>query len=184
MRFFVTILAILVFSSGTLFADDEQSTYAYISAGHGGRAYFKMVPDPKKHYTHKAGTGTMYVLQRDGSSKKLWSLSGWYAFRTYPSHWGRYLVRLGNWPRGRTISDKHLAIAFYDRGKLIKRYSTKDLIKHPTRIQPSVGHYRYLRKAIGFIGYSKRFVLVTWDNMRYDFDVRSGKIVSVKELQK
>lgn len=122
----------------------------------------------------------MYYVKRDGSLQKMWSVSGWYAFRTYPSFRGEYLVRIGNWPRGFRPSHKDLAIAFYHRGRLVKRYSTKDLLRNTAGRASvrSVGHYRFWSSIPGFGGWNHRFTLITTERIRYIFDARTGKIIS------
>lgn len=169
---------ISVASTSTAQADDEASQVAYVKAARYGRCYFKMTPDPKARYDRKRGWGYAYEVTDKGPDKLLWKTSGWFASRVALSSWGRYLVRLGNWPRGRTPSAKHLGIAFYDRGKLLKRYSTKDLLKDPTKLQPSISHYRFLQSVVGFSPRARwHFSIVTIDGKRWTFDVRSGAVI-------
>jgi hypothetical protein len=181
IAFVLTLLSTVVAFSAAARADDEASQVAYVKAAPFGRCYFKMVPDPKARYDRKRGTGYAYQVNEKGADKLLYKTTGWYARRVALTAWGRYLVRLGNWPRGRAPSSKHLGIAFYDRGKLIKRYSTKQLIKDISKVQPSVSHYTFLKKVVGF---SKRkrwlFAIVTVDGKRWTFDVRTGRVDSVK----
>jgi hypothetical protein len=161
-------------------ADDEAPNHAYVRSTQSGRYFFKMVPGAKSYYRHDEGTGICYSVGRDGKDREIWRITGWYAFKTYLTDDGRYLVRLGNWPRERQPTDKDLGIAFYDRGKLLKRYSTKDLIKDKSKVQPSVSHYQYRKKVIGFDKPNKRFGLVTVDDVTWSFDVRTGKVLSKK----
>src|SRR5262245_44291637 len=88
--------------------DIEASPMPYIVAGDRGRCYVKMAPD-----NEKGGIGTAFQVSGSATETPLWSVSGWYAFTTFVSHDGRYLVRMGNWPRGDQPSDDHLAVAFY-----------------------------------------------------------------------
>lgn len=166
----------------SFFADQEQSTFAYVKNAYGGRHFFVMLPHPKKYYSRDTGKGYVKSISRTGKIKTLWKVSGWYAFKTYLSYDGEYLVRMGNWPRGVRPSQKHLAIAFYNKSGLIKRYSTKDLIKTLSKVRRSRGHYRYKKKIIGFTGYNYRFTLITIDNVKYVFDVRNGKIIKSKQM--
>ncbi len=165
-----------------LWADEEASQYAYVKSSSGGRYYFKMIPEVP--YNRTKGKGILYAVSGDQSDKVLWRVNGWYAFDTYISHDGRYLVRLGNWPRGRKPSHKHLGIAFYDKGTLIKKYSTKDLIKNPSAIMISISHYQFLAKVLGFEPiYSYRFKIRTVDKIEYIFDVTKGTIISQKKVK-
>jgi len=164
-------------------ADDEQSTFPYISVSTSGKYYFKMIPGQNDYYNHDTGTGAMCTLSRDGKETVLWTVTGWYSFRTYPSYDGECLVRLGNWPRGKGPSKDHLAVAFYKKGLLLKRYSTIDLIKDMSKVYPSVSHYEYLCGRSGFDGFNYLFSLITIDKIQYQFDVRTGDIVSIKLLK-
>ncbi|MBN1534785.1 MAG: hypothetical protein JXA20_19090 [Spirochaetes bacterium] len=164
-------------------ADDEQSTYPYVSVALTGRYYFKMLPAEKGYYDHDAGTGIMCTLSRQGTEKELWRTGGWYAFRTYPSYDGECLVRIGNWPRGRRPAKDHLAVAFYKRGVLMKRYSTSDLIKENARVLPSVSHYEFLASVPGFSDFNYDFSLITVDRVHYRFNACTGEIIGWKRRE-
>lgn len=179
----VSCLALAVWSFA--YSDEEVSPRAYVATAGEGVFYFKMVPkliypiDPQT----VQGAGHAYRVLEGGQDELLWSTSGWYAYRVCLSDDGRYLVRLGNWPRGRAPSAEHLAIAFYDQGKLLKSYSTKDLILDPDKIQPSVSHYQFVRGTPHFVGpYGYAFQLITADGVEYRFDVRTGAVSSRKKL--
>lgn len=186
MRTVLIILFVLISCSVSV-ADEEIAPYPYIAATENGRFYFKITPDQEAKYDHDKGSGTLFEINNDGTEKALWKVEGWYAFKTYISHDGKYLVRMGNWPRGREPSDEHLAIAFYKEGKLLKSYSTKNLIKDPSAIRPTKSHYFYLKKVIGFEEfYGYHFIIQTIDNAEYVFDASNGMIISrepVKELK-
>ncbi|MFZ3072317.1 MAG: hypothetical protein WA162_03660 [Thermodesulfobacteriota bacterium] len=180
----VLIVLFVLISCSPSAADEEMAPYPYVVTTD-GRFYFEMTPDPEAKYDHDKGYGTLFEINNDGTEKVLWKVDGWYAFKTYISHDGKYLVRMGNWPRGHEPSDEHLAIAFYKEGKLLKSYSTKDLIKDPSAIRPTVSHYFFLKKVIGFEEpYNYRFIMQTIDNVEYVFDASNGMIVSRKNLQK
>ncbi len=174
----IILTFLLLFLCLNIFADEEQSTFAYVKSAYGGRYFFVMLPHRNKYYNRSYGRGYAVAITRMGKQKILWRVKGWYAFKTFLSYDGVYLVRMGNWPRGRTPAKTHLAIAFYKRGKLIKAYSTIDLIKDLSKIEPSTSHYNYYTKIIGFTGYNFKFSFVTIENIRYIFDVRTGKIIA------
>ena len=99
---------------------------------------------------------------------------------------GRYLVRMGNWPRGNKPSNDDLAVAFYDKGQLLCSYSTRDLIREDSKVWASVSHYFYLdhEQHSGFIAkeglpgnFSFWFEFTTIDGIQYRFDIRTGLIV-------
>jgi len=164
-------------------ADSESMPSAYVVASKGGRFYLKMTPSGKRSYARPyAGKGVVYQVRPKGRDKLLWSMRGWYAFQTFLSHDGNYVVRIGDWPRGRKPSSKHLAIAFYKRGKLLARYSTKQLIRDTSKVSASISHYFFKKSVRGFLPYSHRFEITMVDGVTYQFDARTGKIMSTNPL--
>ncbi|MEK7880662.1 MAG: hypothetical protein AAB210_02045 [Deltaproteobacteria bacterium] len=184
----VLIVLFVLISCSPSAADKEARPYPYVATANNGRFYFKMSPDPNDpnaQWDLGKGYGTLFEINNDGTEKALWKVEGWYAFTTYISNDGKYLVRMNIWPGGQEPSDEHLAIAFYKNGKLLKSYSTKDLIKNPSVIRPMISHYSYLKKIVGFEEpYNYRFTIQTVDNIEYVFDASNGMIVSRKNLQK
>jgi hypothetical protein len=162
-------------------ADTEALPYPYVSVSADGRYYFKMLPDPKDMCDENKSKGTMFEVSATGPDKALWSVSGWYARKTYVSCDGKYLVRMGNWPRG-APSKNHIAVAFYMNGELVKSHSTVDLLKDPSRVPRSMSHYKWLREVFGFNGCSHIFALETVEYIRYTFDCRQGTVISSKSL--
>ena len=161
-----------------LAADEEMAPYAHVVAAEGGRYYLKLVP---KKGTRDDGSATVYSVRAGTVDRLHYQTSGWFAFEAFLSYNGEHIVRLGNWPRGHKPSTKDLAIAFYTRGRLVKRYSTADLIKNPAKIGHSVSHYQYKRKTLGFVRpYSTKFALISADGIRYTFDVTTGQIVETR----
>ncbi len=182
MKSIILISVFVLTTISTLWADKEAPQYVYVRSSYGGQYYFKMIPEAD--YDRTKGRGALYLVTKKRLDKVLWKVKGWYAFQTYISYDGRYLIRIGNWPRGRIPSHKHLGIAFYDKGTLIKKYSTKDLVKNLPPVRASVSHYRFLEKVLGFeSAYSHRFKIKTADKMEYTFDVTHGKIVSQKKVK-
>ncbi len=176
------LLCLCTANPSTTRADQVALPTPYVSVAAGGHFYFKMVPDKER-----GGIGTAFKVTPGARDEKLWSVSGWYAFNTFLSEDGRYLVRMGEWPPGREPSDEHLAVAFYDHGTLLAQYSTKALIKNPAAVPRSVEHYQYWNFALphGFIrtstdrvGHPHWFQFVTSDGIHYIFDRRTGEIVS------
>ena len=65
-------------------------------------------------------------LEANGKFRELWRVKGWYAFFTFLSDDGRYLVRMGDCAFGSEPSPANLALAFYDNGKFVGYYSTAE----------------------------------------------------------
>ncbi|RBP46118.1 hypothetical protein DES53_102504 [Roseimicrobium gellanilyticum] len=128
-------------------ADQPAPEFRHVTTAQGGRCFFKMIPE-KWHYENnrpvkeKEAWGVAYELDENGEFVELWRTEGWYASEVFLSDDGRYLVRMGVWP---TISEKFddVAVAFYDRGKLLKSYEVRDLVKQPHRIEFSASHYEW-----------------------------------------
>ncbi|HAL44875.1 MAG: hypothetical protein A2Y12_00290 [Planctomycetes bacterium GWF2_42_9] len=182
-KFCIYILFLILVLSA--FADEEMAQYSYATASSEGRYFFIMKSDPNNNWVTEKGSG-IYEVKNDGTFKEIWRTEGWYSFKTFLSSDGLCLVRLGNWPRGRAPSNKHLAIAFYKEGRLIKSYSTSDLIKDLSKVHPSVSHYQYLDNSYKPVleDYSTKFHIVTIDGLLYEFDITTGKINEAKAYEK
>jgi archaellum component FlaF (FlaF/FlaG flagellin family) len=90
---------------------------------------------------------------------------------------------MGRWPRGRELADEHLAVAFYNGGQLIKKYSTLDLVKDGSAIKRTTSHYFWLAgtpqlELAPEFGSEDIFTLITLDNIQYTFDITTGEIIS------
>ncbi len=185
VRVFIAAVALTVFvaAPSPAAADSEASPNAYVVTAKGGRYYLKMTPTRKRFYSRPyKGAGFVYKVSRRGRDKLVWKMRGWWAFQTHLSHDGTYVVRIGDWPRGRGPSDKHLAIAFYKRGKLLAKYSTKQLIRDHSKVPTTVSHYFFKKKVHGFMPYSHMFEITMVDGVTYRFDARTGKIRSTRPL--
>jgi hypothetical protein len=125
-----------------------------------------------------AGMGKVYKGGQEGGSP-LWTVP-WFAQEVMLSNTGDELVRFGPWA---SDLDQHtdLAVAFYFKGKLLKQYQVRDLIKDPERLEYSVSHYTWSASKStqpkGFSQDGRMFHLVLCDRTAYDFDARSGMIV-------
>lgn len=150
-----------------------------------------MVPE-KYHYegnkriVDRPAFGIASEITLDGDLKELWRTDGWYAFQGFLSNDGRYFVRMGPWASDQE-NHTDLAVAFYDRGKLLKQYQVKDLIRRESMLEYSVSHYRWRpsqqSKPTGFTQVSgeEAFHLVMIDKTIYVFELSTGKIISTEE---
>lgn len=176
-----SIASLLIFFSHIVLADSEGPPYSYVATTLTGRYYFKMIPE--NGYDREKGKGICYEVKSDGTDKKIWKTKGWYSFKVYLSNDGKYLIRMGNWSRGQELSDKDLAVAFYKEGKLLKEYSTKDLVKDPSAIVRTVSHYAWKGDLPVFNPYKNIFQLTTIDNIKYIFNVLDGEIISQQKTE-
>lgn len=135
-------------------ADDEASNFSHVVAGPYGRCYAKSVPahlyDPEGAPRQEGRTEIYHVTD---SEDVLLQSYDWFAQRLFvlcgPER--AILVRIGPWQRGHDPRSDHLAIAFYEGGELIRRYSTLEIagdekaeagaISRYKNVSASVSHY-------------------------------------------
>lgn len=135
--------------------------------------------------------GIAYRLSEEGTLEELYRTSGWYSFQVFVSADGSYLVQMGPWNTGDRPHKDHLAVAFHKDGKLVRSYSTADLIKDPAKVMASVSHYMWLAPDIRHdaseaeqyalrprLDYENKFTLHTIDGWTYEFDATTGNITS------
>jgi hypothetical protein len=182
------LFALILFCFCSLaLADTEATPRQRVTVSDSGRYIFKMVPEQKNEQweTIRQPYGVAYEIKDNGSFRELWRVKGWYEFSTELSDDGRHLVRVNGWPRGGGVSKENLAIAFYDRGKLLAQYSTADLIKDATRVFATVSHYEWLANtgcgadfsaSSPYLTADNLFILETVDGISYTFDITTGKI--------
>ena len=167
----IVLIIFLVLGTSLLFSasiyDKESPPYTYMISSENGKFIFKMFAE---------GKGIMYEVTDTEHNKEIWKVEGWYAFKTFITNDGQYLIRIGNWPRGDKPSEDDLAIAFYEKDKLIKSYSTRELIKDDSLVPISVSHYEFMKEQPYLDGF--RIILITVDGIAYKFDVTNGLILS------
>jgi len=204
MNFPISII-LAVFMALTIrgLADSPASPRPWVTVSKRGDFFFKMVPlkwkkrsdakdvlekDPfgnvreivdGEYVVEREPFGIVYKITEDGEFKEVWRTEGWYAFEGYLSEDGQYFVRFGPWASDQE-NHTDLAIAFYDRGKLLKKYQVKELIRKPDLLEDSVSHYMW-RPATqtepnGF--YGGAFHLTMIDKTTYRFDFKTGAIIS------
>ena len=104
-----------------------------------------------------------------------------------------YLVAMGPWNEGTEPKKEDMAVAFYREGKLLKQYSTADLVKDKSKVLASISHYRWLARDVDRMAEGKRdpdaelriigvntFRLKTCDAITYEFDLTTGEIKKKK----
>jgi hypothetical protein len=90
----------------------------------------------------------------------------------------RYLARPGPWAGDqKELSD--LAVAFYDRGRLMKSYKVAELLKDRSRIQLTSSHYMWARL---FRVEGTQLVVPMLDSWELSFDMTTGKLVKSTKL--
>ena len=185
----IMALAVLVTMAMRGLADSPAAPRPWVATSERGDFFFKMVP-PKwkkegdRYVVEREPFGVAYKISEDGDFEEVWRTEGWYTFEGYLSEDGRFFVRFGPWASDQE-NHTDLAIAFYDRGKLLKEYQVKELIRKPDFLEDSVSHYVW-RPAIqtkpnGF--YGGTFHLVMIDKTSYSFNYETGEIL-IREKDK
>ena len=142
---------------------------------------------PERGQRTKEPFGRAYKLQDDGQIRELWQVEGWYSFHEcFLSDDGRYLVRVIDSPGGSKVSKDDLTIAFYDRGELLRQFSTADLVRGE---KDGLGSVRYSRgpsepevesswPAFDLSAFGDNtFRVTTVDRITYAFNVTTGEII-------
>ena len=203
-RYSVIMFAIALFllSNGASHADDPADpTPLIFTPAYPSDVSFAMVPrryGPAPDYKNiQEAHGTAYRLASDGQLQVIYRTEGWYSFEVFMSMDGRYLVQMGPWSSGQEVSKADLAVAFHRDGKLMKSYSTAELIKAPEKIERSASHYRW-RSPSPFsreltdkqkealrphLSYQNEFTLNTIDGWTYVFDAATGNIKSTERTK-
>lgn len=141
--------------------------------------------------------GTVFRLNRDGSEEALWHFSGIRTFHPIEvflcsdmAHMAVVLPVVS----GQEAKIEDYGIAFYDRGRLLKRYSPSELVLDSERIVRSTSSYAWLARnpwtladrpsnmELGF-WLARSFWLRTIDGTLYEFDSYTGGILKKEPNQ-
>jgi hypothetical protein len=145
MKYFFLLITILGIAVTDVDADSPRRPLPYVVTAGDGIVYFRMFPRPRQG-NHSDGFGIAYRIRDDGGDVVLWRTQGWYSTEVFLSHDGYSLVAMGPWNGGSQPTKEDLALAFYRQGKLIKQYSTADLVKDNSKVTRSLSHYTRLAR--------------------------------------
>lgn len=107
------------------------------------------------------------LYRNDGSREPLWVID-WHAAVEVDDD-GRHLVRRGPW-------GGPMAVAFYDRGELLRSYDVTELVSDMDKLSYSVSHYIWIDKW-EFLAHADRLHLRTLAGDTHVFDILTGNIV-------
>lgn len=174
----------LILSCSAVVADEERADVPLVFANASGSdVVFSMVP-ARHDADNKITSGPFGIVRRlakDGTLAEMYRTAGWYSSQVFVSTDGRYLVQMGPWNRGHRPDKTHLAVAFHKDGKLLKSYSTIELVKDAEKVKTSKSHYEWLASRVIMADYENRFTLRTIDGWTYEFDVTTGTIKSASK---
>jgi len=165
-------------------ADSPIPPYTRATTSGGGTAVFVMVPKLENGYFRPdQSSGTMYLVGDDGSLTKQWSVSGWFSHDVFLTNDGAYLVRFGPWNLGAHPRKEDLALSFYKAGKLLRSYSTAEMVSDPKAVRVTTGHYEWRSDEAPYIDRNE-FWLTTIEGRFFVFDLESGAITTIREPAK
>jgi len=141
-------------------AEDDAQPRPFVAASTNGYCYFKLVPEGD---LYAPGKGAMYLVEKT-TDTLIYTTEGWFASQVIVAT-PRYMARVieigrGNGKSGEpetaanTPPDKQVALAFYDRGKLLKQYTVAELLADPSKISALPRNYLYFKDAPRF--YTRR----------------------------
>jgi hypothetical protein len=141
-----------------------------------GQYIFIMLADSQKETISSSGKPYLYsgLYRNDGSTKPLWTVK-WYKYGVIISSDGKYLITLGS-NLMRDGNDE--ALAFYENGKLLKRYTVSELILSTRIMPPTASHFLWRKDStLKFDDKKGELSINTYYFNKYVFNVRTGEIV-------
>ena len=197
-RSLVSLMILAPATISQLTADEEQLPMTKVTMSSQGTALFEMVAPPRGDkgppLSMKESYGVAYWVSQDGAMHEAWRVKGWYSWCVFLSNDAHYLVRMGPWSPGRTPTNADLAVAFYRDGELLSQYSTKELVKDPSRVIRSGSHYMWLpdpnfgpwlytpEAPLQLEDAYRSFRITTVDGWEYTFDLETGKIRTARRV--
>jgi len=165
----------------TVLADKERVNDRYTVTSPNGKFLIELIP---ANNFGEAGKGFAFAKEDSHRLDTLWKID-WFAKKVFLADDGAHLIRFGPWASDKNrLTDK--AIGFYKKGKVLKQYLVKDLVKDAKSISASVSHYTWESCDSAIVsGLSKDFksyTLVTTDRIVYIFNTSTGKITKKKIL--
>ena len=175
------VFCFLLFTNNEVFADQPPRANSYQNVVGNGQYIFVMLVEYLEPLISSSGKQypSSGLYMNDGSNSPIWTVD-WFAFTVYVSSDGQHLARMGPWPglkKGREPDVQELAVAFYENGRLLKRYSIADLIDDPKNLRQSVSHFQW-EKDVSFDDTLSELTIITTEDNKYVFDVKSGKMIT------
>ena len=194
---YISVVVVCAFANvSIIIADQESVNRPYVQSSITRRHYAKCVPEepdgwwnnPDPRQEHKT-TGRTYIYKVGEKNDELILTLPWYTrgiclIDEFGDDSLR-IVRLGPWYSGTFPRSDHLAIEFYRNDKMLKSYSTLDIVgtdeKQARSLQWSftASHYKVLWD-IGYNAYTYSYDAYTFDKdhkVQYlSFDLKTGEM--------
>lgn len=166
-----TIVLVLLLASVAAAADQPRFARRFVSAN--GAYELRLLS--------QYAPATDWALVETSTGKTLYKVSASLGPRTtLVSDDGAYVAAVNDFAELSPSPDVEV-LAFYANGRLTKRYTLADLVPDQTLVSRSVSHFTWFFYN-GRLALSPdlELDLVTYDLTRFEFDVRSGEVVSRK----
>jgi hypothetical protein len=149
----VAVAAALLAPAGAVVGDTEGTAQLYVKSSvtdgtaYRGDRYAKCFPGDGRG---TKGRTLIYRIRVDAD--ELEDTYDWYSWDVHlaGTSKGTVVVRVASGFRGHHANKDDLAVGLYIHGKVLKEYSSLDLAKGPDHVRPSVSHYAWCRRVIGF----------------------------------
>ncbi len=173
----ILICTLFYLIATAVFADSVAPNKKWKTSSSNGQYFIEMIPDAD-YGEEGEGIVTYY-----NSNNVLWRVK-WFARLVALCNDGIHLVRFGPWASDKKrLSD--LAVAFYEKDKLLRKYLVRDLVRNIERLEYTKSHYFWQanKSSIpqGFSSDNKTFTVVTLDGIAYKFEISTGYIISRKK---
>ena len=145
MKLVLLLITVVGIAVHDVNADSPRTPFPYIVTASNGIVYFRMFPRPRPG-NWSDGYGIAYRIRDNGSDVEMWRTRGWFSTEVFLSNDGGFLVAMGPWNGGSEPRNEDLALAFYREGKVIKQYSTADLVKDKSKVMKTLSHYDWLAR--------------------------------------
>jgi hypothetical protein len=180
-----SLIAFIAATSRTL-ADSPAPPMSYKEISPNGKFVFEMIAplpldDEVRPWNDETRAGirairslysTSGLYRNDGSIDPLWTVD-WYAHGVEVASDGVHLVRHGPW----ASSTDHEALSFFASGELLRTYRIRQLVDFPIVLPHSVSHFRWSEE-MQLHDSKLQYSVATKDGNRFNFDMRTGEIVS------
>lgn len=180
MRVNWLLLLISLFGSALL-ADSLAYPNSWMAETKDGKSVFVMLspewPNERNRNEENAdeypeGYSVSGLYRKGDKSTPVYTVS-WYAYRVDLSNDGRYLIRPGPWATDRS----DMAVAFYDRGELLRFYRINELTSFTSPFEHTISHF-FWKKSWDFDQESNELAIETKTFTSFRFDATTGEIIS------
>ncbi len=157
--------------------------YPQIKASAVGNFYTKSLKidtDDEPLTNRKKGNTLVYQVVK--GKDVLLDTYDWYEYNIYLNQ--RDLVRVGTWGKGENPNENDLAIGFYREGKMLKEYSTIEIVdlayKNKKNVEIMNSHYQVIQYSMGFQSINSSdysFDVKTHEGTTLSFDPTTGDLI-------